>query len=74
MWSLWPQLHAVLMDFGVDYWENILIPLDNFISRGTDTFLNSTNPDYQQSVYQMVQRTLTGEVIAAQPSGSVRAC
>lgn len=33
LWSLWPQLHALIMDFGIDYWENILIPLDNFISR-----------------------------------------
>jgi hypothetical protein len=33
LWSLWPQLHALVMDFGIDYWENILIPLDNFISR-----------------------------------------
>jgi hypothetical protein len=30
---LWPQLHALVLDFGIDYWENILIPLDNFISR-----------------------------------------
>eukprot|EP00878_Enallax_costatus_P040388 GHUV01046589.1.p1 GENE.GHUV01046589.1~~GHUV01046589.1.p1 ORF type:complete len:105 (-),score=29.37 GHUV01046589.1:221-535(-) len=33
LWSLWPQLHALVMDFGIDYWENILIPLDNSISR-----------------------------------------
>jgi hypothetical protein len=33
LWGLWPQLHALVLDFGIDYWENILIPLDNFISR-----------------------------------------
>ncbi len=27
LWSLWPQLHAVLLDWGIDYWENILVPL-----------------------------------------------
>lgn len=49
------------MDFGIDYWENILIPLDNFVSRGTEQFLNSTNPSYQDSVYALVQHTLAGD-------------
>uniref|UniRef100_A0A383WBL3 Importin N-terminal domain-containing protein n=1 Tax=Tetradesmus obliquus TaxID=3088 RepID=A0A383WBL3_TETOB len=61
LWGLWPQLHALVLDFGIDYWENILIPLDNFISRGSETYLTSTSPNYQESVFQMVQHTLTGD-------------
>lgn len=60
LWSLWPQIHNVAMDFGVDYWEDMLIPLDNYISKGTATFVNSTNPNYQDSLYQMVEHTLSG--------------
>jgi hypothetical protein len=50
----------VAVDFGVDYWEDMIIPLDNYISRGTQTFLASTNPNYQESLFQMVQHTLSG--------------
>ena len=39
LWSLWPQLHTCLLEWGIDYWENILVPLDNMISRGTEHFL-----------------------------------
>jgi len=28
---------------------------------GTDTFLTSSSPNYQESVYQLVQHALTGE-------------
>lgn len=52
IWTLWPQLHAALMEWGIDYWESILVPLDNMISRDTARFLTSKNPDYQLSVYQ----------------------
>ena len=53
LWSLWPALHAVLLEWGIDYWENLLVPLDNMISRGTERFLGSQNPDYLASVYQV---------------------
>lgn len=29
--------------------------------RGSDVFLSSSNPNYQESVYAMVQHTLTGD-------------
>lgn len=25
LWSLWPQMHTVLMEWGIDYWENLLV-------------------------------------------------
>lgn len=54
------------LDFGVDYWEDLIVPLDNYISKGTATFLSSTNPNYQESLYQMVEHTLSGEPGLAQ--------
>ena len=46
MWTLWPQLIQCFHEWAIDYFENILVPLDNFISRGTDTFLSGQNPNY----------------------------
>jgi hypothetical protein len=48
------------MDFGVDYWEELIVPLDNYISKGTPTYLGSSNPNYQESLFQMVEHTLSG--------------
>lgn len=48
MWTLWPQLIQCFHEWAIDYFENILVPLDNFISRGTDHFLSGRNPNYLQ--------------------------
>ena len=50
MWSLFPQLHQCYMEWGFNYLENLLVPLDNYISRGTDTFLSSKDPNYHAMV------------------------
>jgi hypothetical protein len=36
MWQLYPILCKALHDWAMDYFENILIPMDNYISRSTD--------------------------------------
>jgi hypothetical protein len=41
--------------------DNILAPLDNMISRGTDRFLSCKDPDYLASAFQMVQHSLKEE-------------
>lgn len=53
MWTLWPRIQSCLGEWAIDYWDNILPPLDNLISRDTATFLGSTNPNYQESVHQV---------------------
>ena len=53
LWSLWPKLHAAFNDWALLYLENILIPLDNYISRGTEVFLTSRDPDYLASANQV---------------------
>ncbi|KAG2726207.1 hypothetical protein I3760_01G101700 [Carya illinoinensis] len=54
MWSLWPLMMEALADFAIDYFPNILVPLDNYISRGTARFLTCKEPDYQQSLWNMI--------------------
>lgn len=50
MWSLWPLLHSAYNDWAMEYLDNILVPLDNFISKGTDVFLACKSPDYLAQV------------------------
>ncbi|KAG2439798.1 hypothetical protein HYH02_010433 [Chlamydomonas schloesseri] len=61
LWGLWPQIEAAVNEWAVDYWENILVPLDNFISRDTERFLTCAQPDYRASLFGMVRGALTGE-------------
>lgn len=50
MWTLWPLIYQSYNEWAFDYFENILVPLDNFISRGTEVFLSSQNPNYLEQV------------------------
>ncbi|WCJ41499.1 Importin beta-like SAD2 [Euphorbia peplus] len=54
MWSLWPLMMEALADWAIDFFTNILVPLDNYISRGTAHFLACKDPDYQQSLWKMI--------------------
>ncbi|KAL8157667.1 hypothetical protein AgCh_002392 [Apium graveolens] len=54
MWTLWPLLMEALSDWAIDYFSNILVPLDNFISRGTAHYLTCKEPDYQQSLWNVI--------------------
>ncbi|XP_044485896.1 importin beta-like SAD2 isoform X2 [Mangifera indica] len=54
MWSLWPLMIEALADWAIDFFPNILVPLDNYISRGTVHFLNCKEPDYKQSLWNMI--------------------
>ena len=37
-----------------DYFADILVPLDNYVSRSTEHFLTCKEPDYQQSLFKML--------------------
>ncbi|KAK6914386.1 Importin-beta, N-terminal domain [Dillenia turbinata] len=54
MWSLWPLMMEALSDWAIDFFPNILVPLDNYISRSTAHFLTCKEPDYQQSLWNMI--------------------
>ena len=50
LWSLWPLLYQAYNEWAFDYFENILVPLDNFVSKGTAVFLSGQNPNYLNQV------------------------
>ncbi|XP_057489384.1 importin beta-like SAD2 [Actinidia eriantha] len=54
MWSLWPLMMEALADWAIDFFPNILVPLDNYISRSTAHFLTCKEPDYQQSLWKII--------------------
>ncbi|KAE8712327.1 Importin beta-like SAD2 [Hibiscus syriacus] len=54
MWSLWPLMIEALADWAIDFFPNILVPLDNYVSRGTAHFLACKEPDYQHSLWNMI--------------------
>ncbi|KAL0710541.1 hypothetical protein Bca4012_017519 [Brassica carinata] len=59
IWSLWPLIMEALVDWAIDYFPNILAPMDNFISKGTAHFLTCKEPDYQQSLYNVLSTLMT---------------
>ncbi|KAM0916062.1 hypothetical protein ACQ4PT_010415 [Festuca glaucescens] len=61
MWSLWPLMMEALNDWAIDFFENILVPLDNYISRGTDHFVACKEPDYQQSLWKALSSVMTDQ-------------
>ncbi|KAH0918937.1 LOW QUALITY PROTEIN: hypothetical protein HID58_026597 [Brassica napus] len=54
MWSLWPLMMQGLVDWAIDFFPNILVPLHNYITRGTERYLTCKEPDYQQSLWSVV--------------------
>ena len=48
------------------------MPLDNFISRGTEVFVTSTNPNYLQSVHAMAKARAAAAAAAALGGGGGR--
>ncbi|XP_058102570.1 importin beta-like SAD2 isoform X2 [Magnolia sinica] len=54
MWNLWPLMMEALAEWAIDFFENILVPLYNYISRSTTHFLTCKDPDYQQSLWHML--------------------
>ncbi|ESQ51750.1 hypothetical protein EUTSA_v10016172mg [Eutrema salsugineum] len=59
IWSLWPLMVEALVDWAIDFFPNILVPMDNFISRGTAHFLTCKEPDYQQSLFNVLSTLMT---------------
>ncbi|XP_077226915.1 importin beta-like SAD2 [Tasmannia lanceolata] len=63
MWSLWPLMMEALADWAIDFFENILVPLDNYISRSTAHFLTCKDPDYQQSLWNMLSSVMADKTM-----------
>ncbi|KAL3141839.1 hypothetical protein ABBQ32_004507 [Trebouxia sp. C0010 RCD-2024] len=61
MWSLWPLLYKAFKEWAREYLDNILVPLNNFISKGTEVFLACKSPDYLAQASEMACKTLEDE-------------
>ncbi|KAK9839718.1 hypothetical protein WJX81_008385 [Elliptochloris bilobata] len=62
IWSLWPQIHQCFHEWAIDYFEHILVPIDNYITRGTEKFLS--NPTFLQQATAMAEKALRNEDLA----------
>lgn len=65
MWSLYPKLLHCMDTWAIDYFPDVLLPLDNYISRGSDVFLGA----HQPSLLDMTNNTLQ-KVLAMGHGGS----
>lgn len=62
MWSLYPKLLQCLEeDWGFEYFSDALLPLDNYISKGTETFLAMSAPPLLDMTNRMLERVLAVE-------------
>lgn len=77
MWSLFPRLLDCLDTWAIDYWRDVLLPLDNFISRDTEFFLTApaapvvpaTAGHAPVSLLEMTNRTLEKALSRKEKSG-----
>ncbi|XP_018682806.2 importin beta-like SAD2 isoform X1 [Musa acuminata AAA Group] len=58
MWSLWPLILEALGNWAIHFFQNMLVPMDNYISRSTAHFLACKDPDYQQSLWKVLSRIM----------------
>ncbi|WOL12812.1 importin beta-like SAD2 isoform X2 [Canna indica] len=63
MWTLWPLIMDALAEWAIDFFDNILVPLDNYISRGTSHYLACKDPDYQQSLWKTLSTIMSDKNI-----------
>jgi len=70
VWSLFPLLVQAFHEWAYDFISNILIPMDNYISRATEEFLTS-DKNYLEMVFQMYKRVLEDDKAPEQDAGEV---
>ncbi|PSC72993.1 importin beta-like SAD2 [Micractinium conductrix] len=61
MWTLYPRMLQCVNEWAIDYFEEVLLPLDNYISKATDVFLTSQSPNYLALTNQTLETVLTGD-------------
>jgi hypothetical protein len=57
MWALFPSIYEAFNEYATDFMSNILVVLDNYISRGTEQFLAEGTP-YLEMVFNMYKKLL----------------
>ena len=58
-WSLLPRMCDSYQKWAADYVNNMLAPIDNYISRGTAQFLGSQQPNYVKMIMDMCVKLLS---------------
>jgi importin-7 len=58
LWAFWPLLHDMVVDWGQDYVESEVLPLENLIAHGADTFATCEAPNYRESLWAMLNHHL----------------
>ena len=56
MWTLFPKFYSLFENYSMDVVQELLVPFDNYISRGTQMFL--TGP-YLDLVFTMYKKVLS---------------
>jgi len=60
-WKMWPLMCQCLEKWSLEYFENILLPMDNFISRSADFFLLGRDFNYLDSCHKIASLILKSE-------------
>lgn len=61
MWSLFPKMIACVDSWACDYISDFIPALDNYISRGTSTFIQSSDPSYLTLTNRILEKIATGQ-------------
>ncbi|CAM9092964.1 unnamed protein product [Pylaiella littoralis] len=64
LWGIFPLLYNCWDKWAYDLIANMAVPIDNYVSRGTDVFVEGRTPDgrrHVELVLDMCQRVLTDE-------------
>ncbi|KAL6058791.1 putative importin-7 [Balamuthia mandrillaris] len=67
LWGLFPLLYRAFDGWAMDWMDNLIIPLDNYISRSTDVFLGDSR--YLEMILSMYKKLLTTPGISQVDSG-----
>lgn len=71
MWSLLPQIVDCYEEFGVDRMEDMEVPLQNYISRGSDVLISSQEPNYLSMVANPSPLSLADSSKSADPTNRI---
>ncbi|CAG8569447.1 9240_t:CDS:10 [Ambispora leptoticha] len=59
MWSVFELIYQTFKTSGIDYLEEMLPPLDNYISYGTEVFVQ--NPNLQAKIYDIIETVMKSD-------------
>eukprot|EP01132_Coremiostelium_polycephalum_P003953 gene3953-4939_t len=71
VWTLFPQIIALFDECAIDFIQNMVNPLDNYISYGTEEFLNPTK-NYLASIVDLFKKMI--DDIGTSPTDALEAC